>query len=374
MAATQAVSRTFVDTKQKMGIENIDHVHLLVGNAFQAMHFFQSRLGFTPVGYQGLETGHRDHISYAMVQGNIRIVITSSMNASSSIAHEVRLHGDGVKDIAVGVEDAERCFHLALLRGACPVEEPVKKEDESGHVVTASVRSVVGHITHTFVQRAGRSACFLPDFQPFHLHASSGPLCLVELDHLALTVPAGQLEEAVSFYTSVFDLNACHAENIVTVNSAMNTKVVQNERANVRFPIMEPGAGRRSSQIEEYLRYNGGPGIQHLAFACHDIIEGVRHLQESGVAFLETPSCYYDMLGGRIGSISQDIESLRALSILVDRDEWGHLLQIFTKPITGRPTLFFELIQREGAKGFGSGNIRALFAAVEREQAVRGNL
>jgi 4-hydroxyphenylpyruvate dioxygenase len=373
MTAIQAVSRTFADTKQKLGIEKIDHVHLLVGNAFQSMHFLQSRFGFTPIGYQGLETGHRNHISYAMVQGNTGILVTSSTNPSSSIAHEVRLHGDGVKDIAFGVEDAERSFHLALLRGAYPVQEPVKKENELGQVVTATVRSF-GHMTHTFVQRAGRSAAFLPDFQPFHLHAGSGPSCLVELDHVALAFPAGQLEDGVSFYTSVFDLNVTHEENIVTANSAMNSKVIQNETATVKFSMMEPGPGCRTSQIEEYLLYNSGPGIQHVAFSCQNIIEGVRHLQESGVAFLKTPSSYYDMLRARVGSIAQDVESLRCLNILVDRDEWGYLLQIFTKPITGRPTLFFELIQREGAKGFGSGNIRALFAAVEREQARRGNL
>jgi 4-hydroxyphenylpyruvate dioxygenase len=373
MAATQAVSRNFVDTKQKMGIENVDHVHLLVGNAFQAMHFLHSRFGFVPVGYQGLETGHRDHISYAMAQGNTRIVVTSSTNPSSSIAHEVRLHGDGVKDIAFGVEDAERSFHLALLRGACPVQEPTTKKNESGQVVTASVQSF-GHMTHTFVQRAGENTAFSPDFQPFHLRVGSGPSALAELDHVALTFPAGQLEDGVAFYTSILDLNVTHEENIITANSAMNSKVVQNETDTVRFPMMEPGPGRRTSQIEEYLRYNGGAGVQHLAFACHDIIEGVRLLQEGGVAFLQTPGSYYDMLESRVGALHQDVKALRALNILVDRDEWGYLLQIFTKPITGRPTLFFELIQREGAKGFGSGNIRALFEAVEREQALRGNL
>jgi 4-hydroxyphenylpyruvate dioxygenase len=362
-----------VDAKQKMEIENVDHVQLLVGNAFQAMHFLHSRFGFTPVAYQGLETGHRDHISYAVVQGDTRIVVTSSTNPSNSIAHEVRLHGDGVKDIAFGVKDAEHCFHLALLRGAYPVQEPTKKKDESGQVVTASIRSF-GHMTHTFVQRVGETAAFMPDFQPFHLSANSAPSCLLELDHVALTFPAGHLEEGVSFYTGMLDLNVTHEENIVTANSAMNSKVVQNDSATVRFPMMEPGPGRRTSQIEEYLRYNSGPGAQHLAFNCRDIIEGVRLLREAGVAFLQTPGSYYDMLAARVGSLKQDIEALRALNILVDRDEWGYLLQIFTKPITGRPTLFFELIQREGAKGFGSGNIRALFAAVEREQALRGNL
>lgn len=373
MAVTQAVSSSFVDAKQKMEIENIDHVQLQVGNAFQTMHFLHSRYGFTPVGYQGLETGHRDHISYAMVQGNTRIVVANSTNPSNTIAHEVRLHGDGVKDIAFGVKDAERCFHLALLRGACPVQEPAKKEDESGQVVTASIRSL-GHMTHTFVQRVGGTAAFMPGFQPFHLSSNSAPSRLVELDHVALTFPAGHLENGVSFYTSILDLNVTHEENIVTANSAMNSKVVQNESATVRFPIMEPGPGRRTSQIEEYLHYNSGSGVQHLAFSCNDIIETVRLLRDGGVTFLQTPGSYYDMLVARVGSLKQDVEALRAFNILVDRDEWGYLLQIFTKPITGRPTLFFELIQREGAKGFGSGNIRALFSAVEREQALRGNL
>ena len=203
-------------------------------------------------------------------------------------------------------------------------------------------------------------------------HANSG--CLLEIDHIALSFPPGELDRSVKTYKSVLNLAISHEEKITTQYSAMNSKVVQNSSGTVRFPMMEPGQGQRKSQIEEYLRYNNGPGVQHLAFSCKDIVETVRAFRNAGVEFLKTPQTYYDLLSARIGAIPEDVEVLRDLNVLVDRDEWGHLLQIFTKPITSRPTLFFELIQREGARGFGSGNIRALFDAVEREQRIRGNL
>jgi len=373
MSTTQVAVQEAINVKQQIAIEKIDHVHLQVGNAFQAMHYLRSSFGFVPIAYRGLETGSRDELSYVLKQGSALLVVTSSLNPATLIAHHVRVHGDGVKDIAFDVKDASHTFHLALLRGAAPVAEPVTKEDEHGQVTTASVESF-GHMVHTFVQRNNYTAAFLPGYQSFHIDGCGLPPLLTELDHLALTVPAGQLNDQGAFYTDVLDFAVTHVENIVTPKSAMKSKVVQNNTATVRFPMMEPEPGRRTSQIEEYLSYNKGPGVQHLAFSCDDIVESVTQLQKRGVAFLKTPGSYYDMLAGRVGNLNHSVEALRALSILADRDEWGYLLQIFTKPITGRPTLFIELIEREGARGFGSGNIRALFDAVEREQALRGNL
>jgi 4-hydroxyphenylpyruvate dioxygenase len=230
-----------------------------------------------------------------------------------------------------------------------------------------------GNLIHRFIERGDYRGFFLPGYRSLAAESVSGPW-LLELDHVALSVPAGELDRIIELYVNTLDLKVTHEENIVTQYSAMNSKVVQNSSGTVRFPIMEPGLGQRKSQIEEFLKYNNGPGVQHLAFSCKDIIESVRTFRRSGAEFLVTPSAYYDMLSGRIGDLNRDVALLRELNILVDRDEWGYLLQIFSKPITGRPTLFFELIQREGARGFGSGNIRALFDAVEKEQRMRGNL
>ena len=356
----------------KVQLDGYDYLHLYVGNAYQAMHFLRTMFGFTPLAYSGLETGVRDHISYVLGHGPIRLIVSSSVDHSGPMAEEVRLHGDAVKEIGFTVKDAAETFHQALLCGALPVAEPAVKEDGSGKVTTAAVRAY-GDVVHSFIQRSEYDGQFLPGYQPLPPAGNALSGCLLEIDHIAVSFPPGELDRGVETYKGL-GLELCHEENITTQYSAMKSKVVQNCAGNVRFPMMEPGKGQRKSQIEEYLKYNNGPGVQHVAFSCKDIVETVRAFQNAGVEFLKTPQAYYDLLSARVGEIHQDVEVLRDLNILVDRDEWGHLLQIFTKPISGRPTLFFELIQREGARGFGSGNIRALFDAVEREQRIRGNL
>lgn len=361
------------EEKTQLMLEGYEYIQLYVGNAYLAMQFFRNIYGFTTIGYAGLETGERNHTSYALAQGDIRLVVTSPLDPASPMAHAVRVHGDSIKGIAFRVDNVEEAFHLALKRGALPVTEPVMIEDDYGQVKTSTIRSCAGPV-HIFVERNGYTGVFLPGFRAVPAQTSSSIAGLLEVDHTALSLPEGKLDEAVEFYVNVLNLKLTHVENIVTEHSAMNSKVVQNSTGTVRFPMMEPVTSKRTSQIEEYLKYNQGPGVQHLACSCKDIVETVRTLRESGVEFLRTPRAYYDLLAARVGSVSEDVAALRDLSILADRDEWGYLLQIFSKPITSRPTLFLEVIQREGARGFGSGNIRALFDAVEREQAMRGNL
>jgi 4-hydroxyphenylpyruvate dioxygenase len=373
--APQSAAATLYEKpfRSQVQLEGYDHIRLNVGNAYQTMHFLRSSFGFTPIAYSGLETGARDRVSYVLAQGSIRAIVTSPLDPSSAIAEEIKVHGDAVREIAFTVKDAAEAFHQALLGGACAVTEPLLQEDQSGSVVIASVQACAD-LTYSFVQRTDYCGSFLPEYRAI---PDAGPVNfdhLLELDHVALSFPPGELDRSVEAYKAVLGLEVAHEENIVTKYSAMNSKVAQNSSGTVRFPMMEPGQGQRKSQIEEYLKYNHGPGVQHLAFSCKDIVQAVRAFGNAGVEFLKTPQTYYDVLSARVGTIHQDIEVLRSLNILVDRDEWGHLLQIFTKPISGRPTLFFELIQREGARGFGSGNIRALFDAVEREQRIRGNL
>jgi 4-hydroxyphenylpyruvate dioxygenase len=361
------------DRSNRLILDGFDYIQLYVGNAFQTMRFLCTTFGFDPVAYSGLETGCRDHVSYAVKQGNIRILITSVLDPTNSIGEEVKIHGDAVKEIAFTVPDAAEAFHLALSRGAIGVADPSTSEDECGHASVATIRAF-GNVIHTFVERKEYTGSFLPGYRQLSPGNRNRPSLLLDLDHVALSVPTGQLDPMTEFYTQTLSMETGHVENIVTAYSAMNSRVVQNCSGTVRFPMMEPGASRRTSQIEEFLKYNHGPGIQHLAFSSHNIVEVVRAFQAAGAEFLKTPAAYYDLLDARVGSISENTTELRDCNVLVDRDEWGYLLQIFSKPITARPTLFLELIQRAGARGFGSGNIRALFDAVEREQALRGNL
>lgn len=373
MSAATTLQSPMPVRQSKVELEKFDYVQLYVGNAYQSMQFFRSVYGFTPIAYSGLETGVRSHTSYVLAQGNARLIVTSPLEPSSLLAHEVRLHGDAVKEVAFTVHDAAETFNTALLHGACPVMEPTKLEDDSGEMTVASIASA-GRVVHAFIERNKYHGTFMPGYQSLPVHSEQQPDCLFELDHVALSFPAGQLDQATEYYATILDLELKHVENIVTPRSAMNSKVVENSSSTVRFPMMEPGEGKQKSQIEEYLKYNQGPGVQHLAFSCNDIISSVRRVLAQGAQFLPTPKAYYDILPERVGPIAQDIATLRDLNILVDQDEWGYLLQIFSKPVTSRPTLFLELIQRQGARGFGSGNIRALFDAVEREQALRGNL
>ena len=354
-------------------IECVDYIECYVGNVRMAEHFYYTGLGFTPVAYAGLETGSRDRTSFLMQQGEIRVLLTAGLAPESDACEQVRVHGDTVTDIAFKVRDAERAFEIALERGAIPVTEPLRYETERGCFKKSSIMGL-GHTVHSFIEREAPLQYVMPGFQTLaeqKPHFESG---LSEIDHIAMSVEEGDLDEAVDFYQRVLGFRLSHQEDIATEYSAMNSKAVQNRAGTVRFPIMEPAVGRRRSQIEEYLAFHRGPGAQHVAFLSDSITQAVRALKAHRVDFLRTPDTYYHMLSDRVGRIEEDLDALRELNILVDRDEWGYLLQIFSRPFQNRPTLFIEVIQRIGARGFGGGNIKALFESMEREQALRGNL
>jgi len=357
-----------------MYVTGIEYVEFYVGNAPQAAHFYRTALGFTPLAFKGLETGDRENASILMQQNNIRFVLTSPLQSESPIANHVLTHGDSVKDIAFSVTDAREAFKELVERGAEPVMEPQEFESDDAVTIKATV-SGCGDMVHSLIQRSTREHTCLPGFKPMNGAArpaqSTG---LAAIDHIAICVYPGELKKWSDFYLNVFDFELSHQEDIVTEYSAMNSRVVQNRSGRVKFPMMEPAPGKRKSQIEEYLSYHKGPGAQHIALISGDIFRSVKQLSDGGINFLDTPSTYYEMLEERLGKIKEDPRSLRDLNVLVDRDEWGYLMQIFTKPIHGRPTSFFEIIQRNGARGFGGGNIKALFEAIEREQARRGNL
>ncbi len=354
-------------------IKGFDYIELYVGNAYQAAHFYRTAFGFLPAAYAGPETGERDRVSYLMEQGQVRLILTAATSPESQVAEHVRLHGDSIKDIAFVVDDARQAFAVVVKRGAAAVMEPSIFEDHDGRLIKATI-ATCGHTVHSFIQREGSQHAFFPQYRAITKALPALSSGLEVIDHVAISVEKGALDQWVDFYKSILDFHQSHQEDVFTEYSAMNSKVVQNGNGSIKFPVMEPALGRRKSQIEEYLEFNKGPGAQHVAFSSSNIVETVRLLQKNSVEFLRSPDTYYEMLESRIGEINEDINSLRELNILADRDQWGYLLQIFSKPLQSRPTLFIEIIQRIGARGFGGGNIRALFEAVEREQALRGNL
>lgn len=354
-------------------IQGVDYVEFYVGNASQSAYFYRTALGFTPVASAGLETGLRDRTSIVVTQGDIRIVLTSALTSESPIAQHVKQHGDGVKDIALRVNDATEAFHKALARGAQSIMEPTVLEDANGTLIKATIAGF-GHTVHSFIQRDGYHGSFFPGFRAFTPFIPLFTSGIITIDHFAAAVEPGMLDHWFHFYRDVLGFQLLHQENIETPYSAMNSKAFQDQSTTVKFTMMEPAPGKRKSQIEEFLEFNQGAGVQHLGLLTDDIITTVRALKEQGVMFLNTPATYYEMLGKRASSIQENLATLRELNILIDYDEWGYLLQLFAKPLHDRPTCFLELIQRHKARGFGSGNIKALFEAVEREQALRGNL
>ncbi len=357
-------------------LKGIDHVEFYVGNARQAAHFYRTALGFKPVAYAGLETGVRDRTSYVLEQRSIRLVLTGALDPQGDVAEHVRLHGDGVKDIAFLVDDAAQAFEETVRRGAQPILEPTVIEGQKGHVIKATI-AAYGDTAHSFIQRDAYHGTFFPKFHAIKKPAPSTPIGLAAIDHIVGNVELGRMDEWVDFYNQVLgfrQLQHFSDEDISTEYSALMSKVVQNGTGRIKFPINEPAEGKRKSQIDEYLQFYRGPGVQHLALLTDDIIATVRALRANGVDFLRTPDTYYEVLSERVGKIDEDMGALRELGILVDRDDEGYLLQIFTKPLQDRPTVFFEIIQRKGARGFGAGNFKALFEAIEREQALRGNL
>jgi 4-hydroxyphenylpyruvate dioxygenase len=354
-----------------------DHVEFYVGNAKQAAHFYMSAFGFDQVAYAGPETGVRDRVSYVLEQNKLRFVLTSSLRPDGEIAEHVRLHGDGIKDVAIAVEDARAAWTYATEHGAQSVMEPTVLEDEHGRLVKAAI-ATYGDTIHSFVQRDGYRGVFAPGFVPQRksiLFAQKPGLQFI--DHCVGNVGWGEMDRWGDFYAKVFgfsQLISFDDKDISTEYTALRSKVMTDPRHVVKFPINEPAEGKKKSQIEEYLEFYHGAGVQHLAIRTDDIVATIRALKTNGVEFLDTPDSYYDELADRVGPIDEALDVLRELRILVDRDDKGYMLQIFTAPLQDRPTVFFEIIQRKGSLSFGKGNFKALFVAIEREQARRGTL
>src|SRR5262245_23225089 len=358
-----------------MPLDGWDHVELYVGNAKQAAYYYERALGFSRVAYAGPETGVRDRASYVLEQNDIRVVVSSALREDHEISRHVARHGDGVKDVALAVPDATEAYRQAVQRGARGVAEPHRIEDDSGSVELASI-ATYGDTVHTFVNRADYAGPYLPGYRAVESAGSDG-VGLLAIDHVVGNVELGRMEHWVDFYERVFGMTEMihfSDEDISTEYSALMSKVMTDGQGKIKFPINEPAEGRRKSQIEEYLEFHGGPGVQHIALATDNVVRTVEALQGRGVIFLTTPDAYYDEVTDRVGAIDEDYADLRRLGILADRDDDGYLLQIFTKTVQDRPTLFFEVIERHGARGFGDGNFKALFEAIEREQALRGNL
>lgn len=357
-------------------LKGTDHIELYVGNAKQSSLFYQYAFGFELIAYSGPETGVKDRSSYVLKQDKIRLVLTSPLNSNSSIADHIQRHGDGVKVLALWVDDAEKSWLETTKRGAESAGDPKVLSDQFGEVKVASIKTY-GDTIHTFVERKNYSGVFLPGFVPRTSKYKAESIGLKYVDHCVGNVELGEMDHWVEFYEKVMGfklLLTFDDKDISTEYSALMSKVVSNGNGYIKFPINEPAAGKKKSQIEEYLDFYGGPGVQHMAIATDDIVKTVSELRHRGVEFLEVPSSYYDDLLDRVGKIDEELEPLKNMNILVDRDEEGYLLQIFTKPVQDRPTLFFEIIQRKGAKSFGKGNFKALFEAIEREQELRGNL
>jgi len=353
-----------------------DHIEFWVGNAKQAAYYYQKAFGFELVAYAGPETGVRDRASYVLQQGKIRFILTTAMLPDSEIAKHVMKHGDGVKVLALWVDDARYSYESTVSRGAEPAFEPTVLKDEDGEVVISSIKTY-GETIHTFVERKNYRGVFLPGYKAWSSNRRIEPIGLEYIDHCVGNVELGSMNKWVDFYQEVmgFKLLITFDDNdISTEYTALMSKVVSNGNGYIKFPINEPAKGRKKSQIEEYLDFYHTAGVQHIAVATKDIIKTVSMLRDNGVEFLHVPENYYDDLMDRLGEISEPMDELKRLNILVDRDEEGYLLQIFTKPVQDRPTVFFEIIERKGATSFGKGNFKALFEAIEREQELRGTL
>lgn len=364
------------ETKDTFPINGTDHIEFYVGNAKQTSLFYQHCFGFELIAYKGPETGSRDVVSYVLKQGKIRFVITSALNPDHEILKHVALHGDGVKVLALWVDDAEDAYHKALEKGAESAFEPIVLKDEHGSVKMAAIKTY-GDTIHTLVERSQYDGAFLPGYKPKKSLATVKSLGFKYVDHCVGNVDLGDMNKWVKFYEEVLGfklLVTFDDKDISTDYTALMSKVVSNGNGYIKFPINEPAAGKKKSQIEEYLDFYRGAGVQHIAIATDDIVHTVESLRNNGIEFLYVPDNYYDTVLERVGTIKEDINELKRMNILVDRDEEGYLLQIFTKPIQDRPTVFFEIIERHGAKSFGKGNFKALFEAIEREQELRGTL
>ena len=363
-------------TEDFMPLDGWDHVELWGGNAKQAAFYYEQAFGFRRTAYAGPETGVRDRASYVLEQGDVRFVVTSALHPGHEIADHAYTHGDGVKDIALRVPDAARAYQEAVSRGARGVSEPAVHEDDFGAVELATI-ATYGDVVHTFVGRRDYEGAYLPGYVAQESATPADGVGLLAIDHVVGNVELGHMDEWVSFYEQVFGMTEMihfSDDDISTEYSALMSKVMTDGNGKVKFPINEPAEGKRKSQIDEYLDFNHGPGAQHIALQSSNIVRAVETLQRRGVIFLSTPDAYYEETPDRVGEIDESWDDLKRLRILADRDDDGYLLQIFTKTAQDRPTLFFEVIERHGARGFGDGNFKALFEAIEREQALRGNL
>jgi 4-hydroxyphenylpyruvate dioxygenase len=364
-------------TEDFMPLLGWDYVELWVGNAKQAAYFYEHGMGFTRTAYAGPETGVRDRASYVLEQGDVRFVLTSALREDHEITKHNARHGDGVRDIALTVPDATEAYRQAVSRGARGVVEPQRVDDEHGSIEWSAI-ATYGETIHTFVDRSDYAGPFKPGFVPVASNGNTGGgVGLLNIDHIVGNVELGRMDDWVEFYERVFGMtNILHFgdEQIHTEYSALMSKVMSDGEGKIKFPINEPAEGKRKSQIEEYIEFYNGAGAQHIALASTNIVATVEGLKERGTIFLDTPDTYYEEVPDRVGEIEEDYAVLQQHRILVDRDEDGYLLQIFTKTAQDRPTVFFEVIERHGARGFGDGNFKALFEAIEREQALRGNL
>ena len=370
------IEKIFDKAQDFLPINGTDYVELYVGNAKQAAHYYKTAFGFQSLAYAGLETGMRDQVSYVLIQDKIRLVLTTPLNSESHVADHIKKHGDGVKVIALWVDDACKAFEETTSRGAEVYFEPVVEKDEHGEVVRAGIRTY-GETVHIFVERKNYRGIFLPGFEKWESDYNPPSTGLKYIDHMVGNVELGSMNKWAAFYADVMgfaNLITFDDKDIATEYTALMSKVMTNGNGRIKFPINEPAKGLKKSQVEEYLDFYEGPGCQHIAVATDDIVFTISEMKKRGVEFLYVPGKYYDTVQNRVGVIAEDMDILKSLGIMVDRDEEGYLLQIFSKPVEDRPTLFFEIIQRKGARSFGKGNFQALFESIEAEQARRGTL
>ena len=370
------LEKTVPDAQDFLPINGTDYIEYYVGNAKQAAHFYKTAFGFQSCAYAGLETGHKEKTSYVLQQDKIRLVLTSPMEKDGPMNEHINKHGDGVKVIALWVDDATKSWEETTKRGAVSFFEPRVEEDEHGKVVRSAIHTY-GETIHVFVERKEYNGTFLPGYRKWESHYNPTETGLKYIDHIVGNVGWNEMNKWCEFYANVMgfaQLISFDDKDISTEYTALMSKVMSNGNGRIKFPINEPAEGRKKSQIEEYIDFYNGAGVQHLALATDNIIETVTALKDRGVDFLTVPATYYDTVLDRVGEIDEDLEPLKELGILIDRDDEGYLLQIFTKPILDRPTMFYEIIQRKGAQSFGKGNFKALFEAIEREQEARGTL
>jgi 4-hydroxyphenylpyruvate dioxygenase len=371
-----SLEKIFPEAQDFLPINGTDYVEFYVGNAKQAAHYYKTAFGFQSLAYAGLETGVKDRASYVLVQDKIRLVLTTPLKSDSAINEHLRKHGDGVKVVALWVDDARKAFEETTSRGAKVFMEPTVEKDKDGEVVKSGIYTY-GETVHIFIERKNYNGVFLPGYQAWKSDYNPAPMGLRYIDHMVGNVELGGMNKWAEFYNKVMgfaNLVTFDDKDISTQYTALMSKVMTNGNGRIKFPINEPAHGLKKSQIEEYLDFYEGAGVQHIAVATNDIIHTVTEMRKNGVEFLYVPSDYYDTVQERVGEIEEDMAVLKSHGILVDRDEDGYLLQIFTKPVEDRPTLFFEIIQRKGAKSFGKGNFKALFESIEAEQERRGTL